>query len=91
MIMVYSMFRNGSGAYNHVHENFVGIGRLKETNGLLTVGHQRTEQEICSRLTVAVMPWCDYALYLPLYYYQDRYQVRKGCQWLSFMHTLSLL
>jgi len=24
--MVYSMLRNGSGAYNHVHENFVGTG-----------------------------------------------------------------
>jgi hypothetical protein len=26
VIVVYSMLRNGSGAYNHVHENFVGIG-----------------------------------------------------------------
>jgi hypothetical protein len=26
VIMVYSMFRNGSGAYNHVRENFVGTG-----------------------------------------------------------------
>jgi len=55
VIMVYSMLRNGSGAYNHVHENSVGTGD-KQTNGLFTVSHQLTEQEICSRLTVAVMP-----------------------------------